>query len=138
MGLSLISDLKERYLPTLALFAQDRQAWSEVRTPLHTDLQKALKFETPDNSLVCPVTQLELAFKGGIAPSRLPLTWTVVTLTPAPLPPSPKEQDGDELVDSPMLQDEAATTSLQELTKEEKDLLPGTDIEHLIDYGEFE
>ena len=111
MGLSLISDLKERYLPTFALFARDRQAWSEVWTPVHTALQKALRIETQDNSLVCPVTQLELAFKGGNAPSKLPPTRSLVTVTPAYLPSSPKEQDGDKLVDSPMLQDEAATTS---------------------------
>ncbi|KAK5303429.1 hypothetical protein LTR99_005191 [Exophiala xenobiotica] len=89
MGRTVISDLKKRYLPTFGLFVQDRQGWSNLWEPVHRALQKALKLETQDGSLVCPVTEFELA-------------------------------------------------SFLELTQEEKDLLAGTDIEDLIDYGEFE
>ncbi len=71
------------------------------------------------NTLVCPVTQLELAFKGVIDPTKLPQTRTPVTGTPASISSSPKEQDGDKLVDAHMLQDLAATASFPELTQEE-------------------
>ncbi|KAK5196401.1 hypothetical protein LTR92_003946 [Exophiala xenobiotica] len=89
MGRTVMSELKQRYLPTFTLFVQDRRGWSEIWEPIHRGLQKALKLESPDGSLVCPVTEFELA-------------------------------------------------SFLELTQEEKDLLAGTDIEDLIDYGEFE
>ncbi|KAK7892882.1 hypothetical protein LTR67_007119 [Exophiala xenobiotica] len=89
VGHAVMSELKQRYLPTFTLFVQDRQGWSEVWEPSHTALQKGLKLETPDGSLVCPVTEFELA-------------------------------------------------SFLELDQEEKNLLAGTDIEDLIDYGEFE
>ncbi|KAK5214181.1 hypothetical protein LTR41_000373 [Exophiala xenobiotica] len=89
MGRTVMLELKQRYLPTFTLFIQDRRGWSNLWEPIHRALQKALKLETQDGSLVCPVTEFKLA-------------------------------------------------SFLELTQEEKDLSSGTDIEDLIDYGEFE